>query len=456
MKIKNFFSRLLGGNEMKVPFSAFNQMFGLGGYISSIGTDKESYIKEGYNDNDDIYSIVSMMANTIASKPIKLVKVLDDGTEEQVLNHPILDLIEEPNKMQTGMEFETEAISWFLTTGDIVAWVMSPEISLSKKPKREMHLFPVPEVQVKSSFPFMPPESYSFNTLNLEIPSEDIIHVKMPNLDWQNHEDKHKGGSPLRSARKLITRSNDSKTAASKLFQNLGIQGMITGDSGNGMNIDPAQIQRIQEEFEKKYTGSSKYAKILATSAALKWTSFGMTPKDLEIQGIELQDARKIANIYKTPSVLLNDTENSTYNNLPSARIAYAVYGWIPVANLYYEKLGKRLNEIIEPNVKYKLRLDTSKIEELLPDYAEQASKLDNVSFLTPNDSRKILRLEEIDEPIYNMLPIEAQATIQQESLMNALPQAPGEITEQDKAFLEKAAKMDELSLNSYKYLDKE
>jgi len=93
-------------------------------------------------------------------------------------------------------------------------------------------------------------------------------------------------------------------------------------------------------------TGVSNFKKIFTTSASIFWTNLGMSPADLNIIESQKMDLKQIANLYRVPVQLLNDTSSSTYDNMEQAERSFYLNSAIPELT----DLRDVLNNWVVPN----------------------------------------------------------------------------------------------------------
>jgi hypothetical protein len=80
------------------------------------------------------------------------------------------------------------------------------------------------------------------------IDAANVGHLKNINLSYTAGTANHLyGASPLRSAVRDLTTSNDGKQALLSMLQNMGARGILTGDGS--VNITREQAQGLKEDY---------------------------------------------------------------------------------------------------------------------------------------------------------------------------------------------------------------
>jgi phage portal protein BeeE len=134
----------------------------------------------------------------------------------------------------------------------------------------------------------------------------------------------------------------------------------------------------------------------------------GISPADLNLLESSKEGRRALCNIYSFPSVLFNDNQSATYNNVVEARKAAWTDALIPHNNDFANSLTQFL---IWPVDEYKSKglffdMDYSSVEELQSGIKSKVEWM-RLARLSANEIREEVgynRIEspEMDEPIFN------------------------------------------------------
>lgn len=392
------------------PFGYSNYHYGgTNPYVLPANIDK--YINDGYQANAIVYSIINLITSNAAnvrnmwvlyktndSKAINKYKRCDPlsikgmsikGSKlEEVESHPILDLLNRPNPMMSGSEFIEAAIGYRLLTGMRYIYGFGPDVGINKGRFTELSVLPSQLIQIELDRQGLPAFYKWVNSANrYSMPADQVLYSRKWNPNYNSYP---YGMSPIQAARAVLTQSNDSYTASSKLLQNVGMIGMITQESNQySDNLTPEQAAKLKESLHSN-SGVGNYGNIHVSSAPLKWTQFGMNAVDLNLIQQNKMTARDLCSIWKVNSALLNDPENKTYNNMKEAKKALFTEAILP--ELY--TLRDELNSWLLPTYKdsdkdkYMLDIDISNIPELQDDLSALITSLQGAWWLKPNERR--------------------------------------------------------------------
>lgn len=337
-------------------------------------------INEGYSSNTDVYSIISKIIRTGAKIPYKVIKILPDGTEERITSGRLYDSIMQPNPRQNKFEFTEDALGYQLVTGNEILKGVNPAgMSVFTR----VYTVPPQLVNIKrygkDFFEYTQKYILKWAGLETELEEGTINHVKYFNPT----EDGLRCGmglSPLQAAYNALSASNELMYASATALKNRGANGLLSAEGEHPLSTEEGDD--LQETVNNKLGGSDKFNRIVATTARVKYTQFGLSPSDLKIIENGVLTLRQLCSVYGADSSSFNDPANKKYNNLLEAQKAFYINAVIPPL----ERHLLAYKELILPawnkfdNAKYDIRLDLSGIEALQEDQAMKVTKQVNFS----------------------------------------------------------------------------
>ena len=310
-------------------------------------------------------------------------------------NNPYYRLIKRPNKDQTLKEYRKEQYSNFLLTGDTFEWkIEAAGFNYPTSLKIIPSQYTVINMMNDNDY-FSEIKNYYFcwGSQNKYFGPEEVVHTQ--NLDPSYCSNK--GLSFLQPAYKALSTSNQVHNAEAHMIENRGATGMISSDQ-EGYPLTEEEREEINERFKKKAGGSSNYNKMLTVGSKVKYTSLGLSPKDLTLTDLDINKLRKFCNVYGMSSQLFNDPANKTFNNLGEAKKSLYTEAAIPLAQLFVDSWNEHLTPIFNEveGREYMIKLDTSQIEVLQKDKKAEAEKNKIVSESISNLASKV-SLNQID-----------------------------------------------------------
>ena len=337
-------------------------------------------IKNGYASNTDAYSIVSKIIRTGASIPYLIVNKLPDGTEEIITEGAFYESVMHPNKRQNKFEFTEDALGYQLITGNEILTGLVPA---GFKMITQVNIVPPQLVTIKRNGKSL--FDYSMNYLvnwkdwSTSINEEDVKHIKYFNPTTEGVE-SGMGLSPLQAAYKTLETSNELMTAGASALKNRGANGLLSSDSDRPM--DKEEKDDLQQTTNAKLGQADKFNRVVATTAKVKYTQFGLSPSDLKMVENGVLTLRQLCNVWGADSSNFNDPANKKFSNLKEGQKSFYINAVLPPLERhllgYKELVIAGWNE--EDGANYDIRLDLSNIESLQADQNQKAQKQVNLA----------------------------------------------------------------------------
>lgn len=403
----------------------------LGGQAASYDYDNKVYLDKGFGMNPDVYAIVMQRAKKLSSVPWVVNNISDlnskrkldqlqyatkgNLTIQQMARKKMLEVkayteteldfpLDEPNPIQTWTEIFSLYEVYMSITGNAYLYMVSPEEGMNKDVPKEVYILPSHFIKIvlKKDANLIEDESpishYMLIEGNqyLEFPENKVIHIKYPNpfFDWQG---SHLYGlSPIKSVLRNIESSNDAIDGNVKTMKNSGIFGFITSaDKDNPFTAD--QAIQIKEKLQEMDRSTGRLSKIAGGSAPIQFTKLSLNTNELQPFEFLNYDQKTIANVLGWSVMLLNNTENTSYNNLNQERKRVITDTINPDLILLASALNKNfIPRFGKAYLKAEIEFDITELPEMQEDY-EAMLKWMNMAPLTPNQILTALKYETSD-----------------------------------------------------------
>tara|TARA_R100000773_G_scaffold1465_3_gene2157 strand:- start:1451 stop:3562 length:2112 start_codon:yes stop_codon:yes gene_type:complete len=353
--------------------------------------------KEGYLKNAIVYRCVNEISKGASAVPF----VIKDG--DQILEeHPLIDLLNRPNPLQSYSEFFNSLYGYLLLSGN--AYIL--KVGADMGAPQELHQLRPDRIEIKGGSSAIP-EKYKY-TINGKIKAEymidqesgfsDLKHIKL----W-NPLDDYYGLSPMSAAAVEVDQFNMSSKHNVNLLQNgARPSGAVIfkpkDDAGFNVNLTEAQRQQLLTDLNNRFTGTNNAGRPLLLEGDFDWREMGLSPKDMDFLNLKHMSATDIAMCFGVPSQLVGVPDAQTYANVAEARLALYEETIIP----YLRKIASDLNEWLVPMFGENLHLEFD--IDAIPALSERRKKIyENVTsavregIMTRNEARSIIGLEPVD-----------------------------------------------------------
>lgn len=321
---------------------------------------------------------------------------------EQMDQHDFMEVMENPNPMQTGKELREDQMGYLLLTGNSIEYAASPSVGSFKGQPRELWSIPSPcVVPYMSGNRRKPVSGYTINYLGGEpIPEEQVMHVKyfnpvsgvergLENMFW--------GLSPLRSSLSLISQKKYADIAQGTLFANMAPAGLISGDTSDDRGeLNEDQSLSINQHFRQNHMGVYNAGDILVTPANVKWVNIGLSPADLSLLEWNQEIDKQIAKVYRYPQALL--TDGGVVSNSEEASKQFINNAVLPIIRRYDDARTKKIREWYQDDSLVYMS-DTDIFPELQVDKGKLVDWMKRAEVFTIDEIRQALGYEDkVDE----------------------------------------------------------
>ena len=369
---------------------------------------------EGYLKNAIVYRCVNEISKGAGS-----VRYMLKNGDTVLDNHPLQDLLDRPNPLQSNSEFFNSLFGYLLLSGN--AYVL--KVGGGAQP-RELHLLRPDRIVIKGGNKPIP-ERYEYMLngrvaetylVDQETGFSELKHIKL----W-NPLDDYYGCSPLSAAAVDVDQHNLASKHNINLLQNgARPSGAVIfkpkDDAGFAVNLTESQRQQLLTDLNNRFAGSGNAGRPMLLEGDFDWREMGLSPKDMDFINLKHMAATDIALCFGVPSQLVGVPDSQTYSNIAEARLALYEETIIPHLRLIESDLNEWLVPMYNENLMF--CYDT----EAIPALSERKRKTyENVTsavtagIMTRNEAREVLGLNAIGggDDIYigaNLFPLSSEA----------------------------------------------
>lgn len=309
---------------------------------------------------------------------------------EEVDNASLLNVLNNPNKYQTGMQFIwTTALTYLLHGNSYLHGTMSGKKAV------ELFCFPNMIIDADNQDLLNPIRGYILNnTEQKPFGKEEIYHLKTGNpapIDMTLNY--LYGVSPLRAYLEPLRTIKEAQTQSSKQAKNGGVFGLLSPrDKENRLDTD--QKKQLRDKMAEARRSDDEMARVFPSTISLLWQSIGLPIADLQL--IELVNANNL-DIYRAYHVppQFYDASSGTFSNQATA-VKQFIYDCVaPVCDVIGEALtkfvGKGYGDVI-------IELDYTQLQEMavnMKEVSDYIIPLVEKGIITPDEARAALKYGE-------------------------------------------------------------
>jgi HK97 family phage portal protein len=333
---------------LKKSYSTFQLMPQVGFLPKWSDFNATRAIREGYKRSTWVYACVKLRAANIAQVPW-VVETLKGGEWEAVEEHPLADLIRNPNPDFDWSDMIRRAVYWLDLSGDAY-WTI-----IRNGAGRVSEVWPL----IPDSMDIVPGrerlvEAYKYrkDSVSKLMPAEEVLHIK-----YANPGDVYYGLSPLNAAGRAV----DIDEAAEK-WQKVSLQNMAV-PAGIYVGPDDMTQEQYNELTEniREQSGPDNAGKPWVTAGA-KWQPMGNTAKELDFVESRKLTREEICSAFSVPPPLVGIYDKATLSNIETARQILWNEGLIPALEEIEGQLNRQLAREYPGT---RLRYDLSNVDAL-------------------------------------------------------------------------------------------
>ena len=423
MAKQTIFERLFNTKTSETKNSNMMGYFGVGTEETKVYTYQQ-LAKEGYLKNAIVYRCVNEISKGASAVPL----LLKNG-DEIVEQHPLIDLLNRPNPLQSYSEFFNSLFGYVLLGGN--AYIL--KVGSDMGTPQELHQLRPDRMVIKGSGNPIPDryeyvvngrvqKTYKVDQVN---GYSEVKHVKL----W-NPLDDYYGLSPMSAAAVEVDQFNMSSKHNVNLLQNgARPSGAVIfkpqDDAGFAANLSESQRQQLLTDLNNRFSGAGNAGRPMLLEGDFDWKEMGLTPKDMDFHRLKNMAATDIALCFGVPSQLVGVPDAQTYANVSEARLALYEETIIP----HLRKIQSDLNEWLVPLYDDRLTLEFD--IDSIPALSERKRKTyENVTsavregIMTRNEAREQIGLSPVDgaDGLYisaNLFPLTDEAVPEVENPIN-------------------------------------
>ena len=355
------------------------------------GRRYDNFSEEGYQKNVIAYRCIHMLATSVASVPWELYeggKLV--GSQEDGVEHKLLNLLDRPNPFQPGPAFMEALVGFYAITGQTYIEGVGPDNPTS--PPMELYVHRPDRITIVPG-EMGAPQAYEYEyksqkhvwRINPITGAGPMLHIKTfnPRDDWY-------GMSPMEHAAQSVDQHNEAQAWNTALLQNSGRPSgaLVYAPEGvAGATLSDDQFRQLDEQLDKKLTGSKNARRPLILDGGLDWREMGMSPVEMDWLNGKDSSARDICCAFGTPGQLVGIPDTQKYANYHEARQAYFEDTIIPLTKL----IASYLNIWLTPRFGDRLVLKPSTKNLPALELKRQAKhqSMQAADYLTHNEKRE-------------------------------------------------------------------
>jgi len=405
------------------------------------------YLNKGFESNHVIFTIADWCAKKISLAPPLLYKTKNQSAAkkykniikaggfendaakvflknmafEEIEEHPILDVLKQPNQFMNWDEFVYGYYIFKQFVGNATIQGVWTENGLNAGKIQQLWLLPSNYIEAVSGEGLNIIDHYIDARYPSEkIPAEQILRVRNFSSDYSTAGSQLNGMSVMKSAARLLKKSNESLEAETEALQNRGAAQLIFPLTPPEQLPTGVQMDEINVDMRKRLREAGNQG-VVVNNIPLGQITVGMSPVDLQILETQKSDVAFWASLFHVDSrVVMNDHQSSTKDNMQTARLNSILDGVFP----HLTALENGLNNWFIPTYKEEglyIEFDSTVYPEIQRQLRETAKEMKEAESFTINEIRKMWKYGEYEGENADKILVSSSKAIL-DDLSNTLP----------------------------------
>jgi HK97 family phage portal protein len=316
-----------------------------------------------------VLSCVSLLADSVATLPIRAVNVIGDRTERQ----PTPSWLNASSSV-TRYELMHMIVSCLALHGNAYIYVDREGgigIPIALQP-----LHPN-DVQVN-----IVNRHRAYTTGGTTIPSENMLHIR-----WWTPPQSARGLSPIEMQKTTIGLALAQERHLAQWYSEGGVPASVLEVDGD---MSAEQAKTLQATWESQNRRRRRPAVL---TGGMKWKSITESAADMEMNAARELQIAQVARIFRIPPNMIGARgDSATYSNVESAGLNFVTYTLLP----WLTRIESALSSLMP--APQEMKFDTSAFLRADTISRYRAHQVGIMSgFLTPNESRAVEGLEPYD-----------------------------------------------------------
>ena len=391
--LKNLFTTKKAIEKKESPIVYYNSL----GYDTTNKIAYEDLATDGYQSNAIVNRCINEISNNASRVKINLFR-----GDQELDNHPLLDLLYNPSPTLSQVEFFQSAFSYLLISGN--NYMLS--VSGDRTPPTELYNLRPDRIRIRTGNRAMP-QSYDYVLNGNIVESYEVDQAtgnsKVKHIKLFNPLDDYYGMSPISACSVDIDQHNLANKHNVNLLQNgARPSGAVIfkpkDETGGHVQLSDVQRDQLVNDINQRFSGTGNAGKPMLLEGDFDWKEMGLSPKDMDFIQLKNMSAKDIALVYGVPSQLIGIPDSQTYSNFAEAKLALYNETIIPLLDRFQGDLNEWLTPMFGEDLELRYDIDS------IPAMAEQRKRVfESVvtgvqnGILTRNEAREQLGYETVD-----------------------------------------------------------
>lgn len=290
-----------------------------------------------------VYAVNSQIADDVSAVKLRLYQKKPDGELEEVFNHPVMDLIDDPNLAITSRQMWNLHAQYLNLTGE--SYIL--KLDQNGKPLLKTNVLPSALLPLPSHLvEFKVGQNWTDSIVKMgetEYPISAVLRDSTP-----DPENIYKGVSVVRKASLTVDTDYEMKKWNNRLFHNGARPGVVLKSP---VKLKDDSRERLKQQFDDGYAGSENSFKRLLLEEGMSIEPFMLNTQDLDFLASKAFTRDEILAMFKVSKSIVGVVEDVNRASAETAEYIYAKRIIKPRLEQFVDFMNRRLIAPLYPDL---------------------------------------------------------------------------------------------------------
>lgn len=369
--------------EMQFPYMATSMRDGPAEWVDN----RDRYVEQY---TGSAYIAIGAIAKMAAMQKVKVQRRIKkkSGIQFETVkpSHPLVELFETVNPVDTPWDLWFHTIGWGLITGNAYIYKarngFNTPVQLWPMPSQWVHAVPDP-VQYISGYKINSKYGFDFT-----IPADYMIDIKQPSLDWSD-TGRYYGQPAIKAASTTLDLENEMLKRLWYQFKNFTPPGMVFETD---QRLQPNQVQQLWAQFAAQHSMSAQTGRPMVLHSGMKLSGSWQPSSNKEMAYSESLDKTLEMTMATlgVPAAVVGLTEGINRSNAEAALLSFCKMTVNPLLEQLSQHLTQDLATDFAPDRSLVIQVGPCEVDER--EYIRKAIEtLIRAGAVTPDETRHLL-----------------------------------------------------------------
>lgn len=269
-----------------------------------------------------VYAANSAIVDDVAAATLKLYRLKKDGDREEIDEHPILELLENPTLAHTGEQMRSLFHTYRNLVGEAYLLMVKAGNPVEVKPgvlPDALQVVPAHLVDFKLGEGRYSESKIKYGREEYKI--TEVIRDFMPDPGSPYY-----GRSIVAAASAAIDTDQQMQSWNRRVFQNNARPGLVFNLTGD--HIDQTVRERLKQQMDEIYSGDGTFRSLVLENGDVK--PYMLTQQDLDFLASREFTREEIMAMFKVPAAMLGMSKDYNRANIDGSRYIHMISNVVP------------------------------------------------------------------------------------------------------------------------------